>query len=63
MGRDRTLGPGYAVMLLASMALAAVYFTTEFVDYHESYFHTLIGKVDQAISEAYGQATPTEKER
>lgn len=50
-------------MLLASMALAAVYFTTEFVDYHESYFHTLIGKVDQAISEAYGQATPMEEKR
>lgn len=58
MGKDRALGPGYAVILLASMALAAVYFTTEFVDYNETYFHTLIGKVDQAISEAYGEAKP-----
>lgn len=61
MGKDRTLGPGYAVMLLASMALAAVYFTTEFVDYNETYFHTLIGKVDQAISEAYGEVAPMEQ--
>lgn len=61
MGKDRQLGPGYAVILLASIALASVYFTTEFVDHHETYFHTLIGKVDQAISDAYGEATPIEK--
>lgn len=54
MHKERPLGPGYGVILLASITLAAVYFTTEFVEYHDDYFHTLIGKVDQAIEEAYG---------
>lgn len=55
MGKDRELGVGYGVVLLASIALASVYFTTQMLDYHETYFHTLIGKVDQALVEAFGE--------
>lgn len=61
MRKDRILGPAYGVMLLASVTFAAVYFTTELVEFNDNYFYTLVGGIDRAIEEAYGAAVVTER--
>lgn len=56
MRKDRVLGPAYGVILLASITFAAVYFTTELVEFNDRYFYSLVSSIDGAIEEAYGAA-------
>lgn len=54
MGKEKTIGPGLGVMLLASIVLASVYFAGRVVMAQDTYFYSFSSKMDKAISEAYG---------
>jgi hypothetical protein len=59
--RDKPLGPGLGVALLAAVTIGSIYWTAEFVGEQEYYFSGLVGGMDQAIEEAYGQGTVEEQ--
>ncbi len=56
MGKDKILGPGFIVVLLASLTIGAVYWTTVIVEGNDNYFYVFSSKMDYAISQAYGRA-------
>ena len=59
MGKDKPLGPGLGVILLASIVLACVYWTTKFIENQDAYFYGFVGKMDRAIDEAYSNSIQT----
>lgn len=60
MGRDRRIGAGLGVMLLASVTIGSVYWTTHIVKKTDSYFYTFSQAMDSAIEKAYGRAWKSE---
>mgnify|MGYP003393668215 CR=1 FL=1 len=55
MGKDKIVGPGLGVALLASITFASVYWTSDFIGGQENYFHKFVGAMDSAIEDAYGK--------
>jgi|GEM_PF-6445740 len=56
MGKDRVVGPGLGVMLLASITLGSVYWTTRMIRQSDNYFYDFSTAMDSAIETAYGRA-------
>lgn len=54
MGKEKHIGPGLGVVLLASIVLASVYFTSRAAQENDSYYYQLSQRMDRAIAEAYG---------
>ena len=59
MGKDKLIGPGLGIMLLASVTIGSVYWTTHIVKRTDSYFYTFSEAMDSAIEKAYGRAWKT----
>ncbi len=60
MGKDRILGPGLGVVLLASVVFGAVYWGIRLINNNDTYFYHFVSKMDQKIEEAYGRGIPVE---
>ena len=54
MGRDRDVGPGLSIILLASITIGAVYWTGTIVGSNNTYYETFTNAMQQAIDSAYG---------
>jgi hypothetical protein len=59
MGRDRIIGPGLGVVLLATLTIGSVYWTTRMARNSDTYFYTFSQAMDNAIEKAYGRAWKT----
>lgn len=53
MGKEKTIGPGLGVALLASIVFASLYFTVGVVGAEDSYFYQFSSKMDKVIADAY----------
>lgn len=62
MGRDRQVGPGLSIILLAVITIGAVYWTGTMVEGNDAYFDTFSNAMNYAIDQAYGHGWLTPKE-
>jgi hypothetical protein len=54
MGKEKQMGPGLGIALLASAVFACLYFTSRAVDANDAYYYSFAERMDVAIAEAYG---------
>lgn len=54
MGKEKSVGPGLGITLLATVVIASLYFTGKIVTAQDTYFYSFSSKMDKAIAEAYG---------
>ena len=54
------MGPGLGVLLLASVTIGSIYWTSHIVKRTDTYFYTFSEAMDSAIEKAYGRAWKTE---
>ncbi len=54
MGKEKNVGPGLGVLLLASAVFASLYFMGRVVVAQDTYFYTFSQQMDKAIADAYG---------
>ena len=56
MGRDRNVGPGLGVLLLAALTFGAVFWTAKFTEAEDTRIYKIVDAMDYLMEQAYGAA-------